>query len=464
VEKTVEIFGVYLAPQCLIKLFAIMKRFLSAILSLIFVVSLTYGQDVKSLVREASRALNQYNLDQSGNLGKLKEGLEAINAALDLSEGQADPVAWNLKGQILTEVASQYVTIRQLGFGDPAMLPEVDDIGQQAIKAFAKALELSQKRPDIRNANKGLQNLQSIVSNYGIYQFEEQNFDEALSSFTAAIEAHELLKKQEEKSTLDNEEELHNQYFIAGVAALQTNNLDHAKTYFQKLYDKKYDRPTVYEAMYKIKSESDLEGAYAYLEEGRQRYPDDVSLLFTDINHALRTNQLDKLLTKLEDAIEKEPENVSLYTTMGSVYDQLYQQAAAKDNDEEETLYFNKALEYYEKALELDPSNFDATYSVGTLYYNKAAVMSLELNKLADDYSREGTRRYEALRAKVFEQFDLALPYFQRCEKINPNDANTLIALKEIYARKDQLDVSEEFRKRLETVQEGGKNAKSYFN
>lgn len=38
-----------------------------------------------------------------------------------------------------------------------------------------------------------------------------------------------------------------------------------------------------------------------------------------------------------------------------------------------------------------------------------------------------------------------------------------LIALKEIYAKKDQLDLSKEFKTRLELVQGGGKNDKSYF-
>ena len=46
---------------------------------------------------------------------------------------------------------------------------------------------------------------------------------------------------------------------------------------------------------------------------------------------------------------------------------------------------------------------------------------------------------------------------------MDPNDVNTLIALKEIYARKDQLDLSEEFKKRLDNVQSGGTNPTSYF-
>jgi hypothetical protein len=60
--------------------------------------------------------------------------------------------------------------------------------------------------------------------------------------------------------------------------------------------------------------------------------------------------------------------------------------------------------------------------------------------------------------------FKTALPYFKIAEKLNPNDTNTLIALKEIFARDNDFEKSGEFKKRLETVQGGGKNESSYFN
>ena len=59
--------------------------------------------------------------------------------------------------------------------------------------------------------------------------------------------------------------------------------------------------------------------------------------------------------------------------------------------------------------------------------------------------------------------FDQALPYFQKAESLDANDMNTLIALNEIYARKEDETLSPEFKKRLDTVKAGGKNAKSYF-
>ena len=110
-----------------------------------------------------------------------------------------------------------------------------------------------------------------------------------------------------------------------------------------------------------------------------------------------------------------------------------------------------------------DPKYFDAIYSIGALYYNKAAAMTKELITLEGDYSKDGMKKYEAMKVKVFAEFDEALPFFEKAESLNPNDANTLIALKEIFARKDDLATSGEFKDRLDKVQGGGKNDTSYF-
>ena len=85
-----------------------------------------------------------------------------------------------------------------------------------------------------------------------------------------------------------------------------------------------------------------------------------------------------------------------------------------------------------------------------------------ELQKLDADYSKEGIRKYDAKKAEVFAQFDNALPYFQKAEALNPNDRNTLIALREIYAKKDDLVISNEFKKRLENIDNKINNT-SYF-
>ena len=52
---------------------------------------------------------------------------------------------------------------------------------------------------------------------------------------------------------------------------------------------------------------------------------------------------------------------------------------------------------------------------------------------------------------------------FLKSRRLNHNHINTLIALSEIYARKDDLVTSVEMKRRLELVKNDGKNASPYF-
>ncbi len=439
-----------------------MKKLILGLMALLLITA-AYAQDGKKAIKEANKAFGAYNLDPIGNKAKLQEAVEQINIALEDAEVSKDPASWDTKGKIYNEIANQIVAVRQLGMGSMDDLPKVEYPAMEAAKAYMKAYELADKKWQAKDALKGFQLSQGNLSNMGIFLYEDQDFNGAFESFKMTVTLHDLLKKEGEKSTLEVEDDYNNQIYITGLAALNAGQPDAAAEYFQKLYDMKYDKPAIYEALYKIKAENDVEAAYEYLEEGRKKYPDDISLLFAEINHFLRINKLDELIVKLEQAIQKEPENVSLYSTMGNVYDNLHQKEAQAGNADKAQEYFDKALSYYNMAVEKDPNYSDAVYSIGALYYNKAAAMTLELNKYADDYSKEGLKKYEALKEKIFKEFDKALPHFQKAEALNPNDINTLIALKEIYARKDDLKMSDEFKNRLEKVQNNEVNESPYF-
>lgn len=442
-----------------------MKKLFLVLFAAIIASTAIHAQDGKKEYNNAKRALGAFALDPTNNKAKLQEAKDAIDAAMKDPAMQSDADAWIKKGEIYNEIAGQQVTIRQFGIGNLDDLPKVD--GNPALtgsKAFQMGLEKAEKKYQTKDALKGLSTVQGNLNNIGFYDYEEQKYDVAFEAFKESLEVHEILKKNGEESALKSEDDYNNQLYITGLAALNSNRTADAKNYFQKLYDVQYDKLAIYEAMYQIVSaEAGADKAFTYLETGRNKYPDDVSLLFAEINHYLKQNKLDVLIGKLQTAIEKEPDNISLYTTTGSVYDNLHQRAFEAGDKAKADEYFAKAKDYFEKALAKDQNNFDAIYSIGALYYNKAAEMTKELNVLADDYSKEGLKKYEAKRNEVFEQFDKALPYFQRCEKIEPSDLNTLIALKEIYAKKDNLEMSTIFKERLEKVQAGQKVEKSYF-
>jgi len=441
-----------------------MKKLIFGLSVMVFLSgTLTAQEDAKKALRDAGKAMGAYNLDPTQNKSKLQEAVTAIDVAAAGAETSVMGKTWQTKGEIYNEIATQIVTVRQLGLGKLEDLPKVEQPALQASAAFQKALELSEKKYEKKDALKGLQVAQSHLYNLGIFAYEDKNYARAFSDFQEVLKVHDILKANEEESSLNTPEAINDQMYITGLAGLNAEKVADAKSYFEKLYAGNYDKPAIYEALYKIKAEENIEEAYKYLETGRKKYPDDISLLFAEINHYLRLNKLDELIGKLKMAIEKEPDNISLYSTLGNVYDNLYQREYAAGNTAKADEYFNSAFDYYNQALAKNPNFLDAIYSIGALYYNKAATMSKDLNALANDLSKEGQRKYDVMHKEIEVQFDKALPYFQKAESLNPNDVNTLIALKEIFARKDDFEKSNEFKKRFEVVNGGGKNETSYF-
>ena len=334
-----------------------------------------------------------------------------------------------------------------------------------AYNAFAKGYELATKSYQKSDAVKGIGELQGHLINIGVSKYEGGSFEKAFLSFEAALKSHKILSENNSRSLLDEPEQYNNQLYITALAAQLADKMDLAEKYFKQSYDANTDKPAVYEGLYNVyMGKGDTAAAEKVLSEGRAKFQNDPGLQFAEINAYLQKGKREDLISRLEQAIKQEPTNVSLWVTLGSVYDNLHQREMKANNEEKAAEYFEKAKSNYEEAQKVDPKNVDAVYSLGALIFNKAAVRTQELNALPqDDFSPAALKKYEKLRDEIIALFNQALPYFQKAESLNPNDLNTLIALSEIYAREDDLEKANEFKKRMEVVKDGGQNASSYF-
>ncbi len=439
-----------------------MRKFLFAFMAVALSFSLGQSQDVSELdgkkaLKKASRLLSAYNLDQTNSGDKLVEAKALIEHAAKQDEVKDDPKTWVAMGDIYNALINLDATQKIL---DANYEAKYASAGMMAFQAHKKALELD---PGNKSALKGLTESIAAISNNGISLYEGQNFMEAFNSFRSVLDIHDILKANDYDSPLDAEGEYDNQLYITGLAAMNAGQASTAKSFITPLYEKGYDKPAVYDAMYKMTAEEDMDAAAVILEKAREMYPDDLGLLFTEINHYLKLDKIDVLSEKLKLAIEKEPENPSLYSTLGNIYDRIYQEKYEAGALDEATEYFDLAKENYEKAVEVKPDFTDAIYSIGALYYNKAAILTKEMNELANDYSADATKKFNAKKIEVEEHFDLALPYFKSVEKLDPNDRNTLIALKEIFARRNDFETSNVFKDRLEKIEAGETIEKPHF-
>ena len=432
-----------------------MKKLLFIVFALTMVVGTSWSQDAKKALKNASKDLAKYYQDPINNMGKLDEALVAMSGAFQDEMVKTDPESWIIRGEIYNSIGNAETNQLIL---NPAYKVKTPNAGMEDVAAFQKAMELAVKKGQTKDAVKGLEESEGLLSNAGISSFQASDYMTAFTNFNAYLQVSKIIKDNGGKSRLD-EPQLKADIQYYNVVSGYYGHADDAVLLplLMEMHTAGTDKSLVYEAIFNIKSKSDEEGAMKILEEGRQKFPDESGLLFAEINFYLSKGKLDVLVEKLKMAIQKEPDNVSVYTTLGNVYDQLVTKEREAGNLPKSQEYFDLAYDYYNQALGKDPKNFDATYSIGALYYNKAAAMTAELNKLSNDFSAAGTKKYNTIKTEMEGIFEQALPFFQKAESLDPNDLNTMIALKEIFARKGQLDKSQEYKAKIEAIQQKGK-------
>ena len=445
--------------------FNIMKKILFAFAILSFTAfSVQAQEDPAKAFKKANRALSAYNLDPTNNEDKLTEAQENIDIAVKGSEESTMAKVWLKCGEIYNALVSKETNMVYVQ-EDYVLSDAAEGNALMAMKAYKKAHELAEKKYEKKDALDGLRENANAFNLIGNMMLQGQKYQEALPSLLAVLDIQEIFNANGQEPVFAETADLDNHKFVTAFCANIAGEKDKSERLFKELYDAGSKEPAVYSTYFSILIDKEEEAAaLAVMDKGKELFPGNTDLLFAEINYYLKEGKMDELVGKLQTAIEKEPNNVSLYSTLGSVYDNLFQRELEAGNEELATSNFNSALEYYNKALEIKPDFFDATYSIGALYYNKAAAYTKELVELESDYSREGLKKYEAKKEEVFSYFDESLPFFKKAEQMNPNDLNTLIALKEIYARKNELDISNEFKTRMDKVQNGGSNETPYFN
>ncbi len=438
-----------------------MKKYLLSLLAVMFVFQLGLTQDdpVKAM-KKAARDLGAYNLDPENNLDKLEEARDLIDFAAKAEETKGMYKTWQTRGEVYAAPVFKEVTALSLSQG--AEKPKTWEYGLIAAESYAKALELAQKKFEKRDALKGLKDVTGWLNYFGNLMISHQDYEAAYMILDKVLYYDQVLRDNGGDPALATPEDVNNTKFIVAYTAMLSGDMDRAKQLFMELYESGYDDPGVYANLFQMLIDEDEQKAVEILEEGRRKYPEDTEILFAEINYYIQQENYEVLKEKLAEAIEREPDNPSVYTALGNVYMNLFNQEYAQNGDSElAQQYFDEARKYFEKAIELNPQQYDAIYSLGSLYYNKAVEIIKKMNELG--LSKEDQRKYEEYGKQVDALFAKALPYFQQAEAINPSDRNTLIALKEIYARQNNFELSNEFKQRLETVEAGGTIEKSYF-
>lgn len=416
------------------------------------------GQNIDRDIRQAARELNRYNLDPLQNAENLTEAKNLIESVVKESEALNNFRAWQTRGEIFNTSLTAQLTALQLGQAETFNRPYEALI---AFQSFRNAIPLAERRHETRDALDGITESAGHLGFVGNLYISQGEYDMAFAPLNAVYEIHKILIENERDPIFEDKEELNNHLYILGITGLGTEDSELAKSYLLQLYDQRFDEPRVYTTLFNLYIQTDETKALEFLEAGKEVDAENIDILYAEINYYIAQQNFPMLQEKLAIAIEKDPENHTLYSVLGNVFMNLMTEAMAEENEDEVELYFETAKGYLETAIELEPDFFEPYYTLGSMYFNKAAVLTQRMNELG--MSREEQRLYEEYNKAANSLFEDALPFFQKSESLEPNDPSTLIALRETYARMQEFDMYQEFNERLQKLEAGEKIESSYF-
>jgi len=375
-----------------------MKK-IALLLGLSMILSIGFAQNF-----ERTSAYN-YNKD-----GKLDKAKLAIDKATVHAKTMNDAKTWLYKGMIYSNIATSPLPL----------YTELDpDAAKVAYEALKKARELDVKGKHTNDINSFLQTLVNVFYSDGGKKFKDNDYGGAISDFEYAF-------------TIADEAGLFDTIaaFNIGMAGVLSDQPEIAAKYLQKCVDVDFADPRVYMFYNRsAKQLGDTVRALEILKIGRERFPNELSLLLETAQVYLEKGETDKLQTILHTAVEQDPTNSNLFFLLGKTYD-----------DSED---FVNAEKYYLKASEVNPEFFEAYYNIGAIYVNKAA----ELQSAANDLPLDKMKEYDLLIADADSNLTKSLPYLEKSLELNPDDIFTINALKEAYARLKMNDKLEEMNK-----------------
>lgn len=304
----------------------------------------------------------------------------------------------------------------------------------KAVEFYKKAIELDAKGDakgkGINKFNKEIKVALTLLSNdlvnAAVNNFGIENFSGALSNFESILWSN--------KFSSTKYDEINDSVFVWNAALAAYNAKDWAKSelYFQKCINFKYPGADAVSLLNNVYTETgDKAKLEANLKNGITLYPDNQALLAMLIQHYIGEKQNKEALDYLETAIAQDPNNPSFY----------YAQGVLMEGSDKQ-----KAIESYNKSLEIDPNYFNALYNLGVIYYNLGVEDSNKANDLTDRV------QFDKAKKAADDIFRKALPYMEKAAEVMPSEPAVWESLKSLYYRFEMMDKYNEAKSHLENL------------
>lgn len=365
---------------------------------------------------------------------RLAEAKKNIDAACVHESTKNDAKTWHYSGLIYAKLVEVSQTDEKLYKKQKIDTP-IPELAQASRIALEKSIEIEKEAQTNEYVGANINTMNYVI----IYQF-----DIALNTFNSGKYAESIpLFEEVVKGAViarNKEVEMKSNFCIA-MAYDATKQSDKAVEMYRQLVKQNTKEEAVYINLFIAnKKANELEKAINVLKVGVKNLPGNyrlIGLLSGAYVEAGNKVEADKTIATLKTIADTISENKpSVLVIIGDVL------RDANNLDE--------AVAMYNQSLELNPTQTEANYGLGVLYFNTA----VDLKEKADKLPFDATEEYDKLQKDSKTNFSLAIPFFEKVLAKKSKDINTLNALKIIYSRLEMTDKYKEVNAVLDSLRQ----------
>lgn len=303
-----------------------------------------FAAGLPSLVSAQTSAVTNAILNQ--RTGLLDKARADIDKAIVNEKTSTKAKTWFTRGEIYQGMLESPIYSKQLQAGEGL---------QKAFESFNKTIELDTKTGEFgKQAITKMDNLYGRAFNDAVTSYNAKDYDKAIASYKLASQ----IKPQDTTAVL-----------YSAYASEAKQDFPAAKASYNQLLAMNYKSVTLYSRLFQMaKQENNQSEASKILQQALVAYPTNKGFMLEDLNMSLAGGKGEDALGKINKSIAADPSNSNLYAVRGSMYDQQKKTELAVAD--------------YKKAVELDPKNFDAQFNLGVYNYNKAADFYTKASKM----------------------------------------------------------------------------------
>ncbi|MBG8554743.1 tetratricopeptide repeat protein [Hymenobacter guriensis] len=330
-----------------------------------FLLTIAAACAMQAALAQNSAVTNAVLYQRQGTLDKARTEID--KAVLnEKTKGKAK--TWYTRGEVYEGMLGSPIYSKTLQPGEGAKL---------AFESYQKAIELEGKDSEYGKLAVGkLDNLYAVALNAGVENYNGQKYDDAINSYKMA----QQIRPQDTTA-----------YLYAAYASEAKQDFAGAKENYNKLMGINYKSPQMYGRLLQIaRQEKDEAAARKVVQDALAAYPNNKGFMLEDLNMELSAGRGKQALDKIDRAIAADPTNANLYAVKGSILDQNKQT--------------EQAFAAYKKAVEIDPNNFDAQFNLGVYNFNKGADLYTKVSRMDQAAYMKSGKKMEADGKKYFDQ------------------------------------------------------------